>query len=70
MKPLSKDFIARMKRMSKSLRVKCYCPCCNTIKKCLKDCTFDVDCPKEYEKMAEAREIYWGKEKYKKEVGK
>lgn len=49
--------------LKKYVKEGCYCPCCDTWKKCFKDCTFDVDCPTEYEKMAEAREAYWGKEK-------
>ena len=48
--------------LKKYVKKRCYCACCGTWKKCYPDCTFDVDCPNEYETMTEAREAYWGKE--------
>lgn len=58
MKSLSKR---RLAKLSEFVRKQCLCPICGEERKCAEDCIFDVDCPKEYERMMEAREMYWGK---------
>ncbi len=62
MKSLSKS---RLAKLSEFVRKQCLCPCCGEEKECLDDyCTYDVDDRGHgYERMMEAREIYWGKEK-------
>ena len=49
----------RIEKLEAFLIGYCNCPCCNENKECDPECTFSVDCPEDYEKMQQAREVYW-----------
>ncbi len=51
MKSLSKH---RLAKLSEFVRKQCLCPYCGEEERCVDDyCTYDVDCPKEYNQKEE-----------------
>ncbi len=54
----------RLAKLSEFVRKLCLCPCCGEEERCLlEDCSYDLDDSDGYERMMEAREVYWGMEK-------
>jgi len=48
---------AELDRMKSWIIGDCTCPCCTGDSACLDGCTFETDCPEDWERMTEARAV-------------
>ena len=51
---------AELDRLRAYVEADCRCPCCNTTRHCLGECTFRDDAADAWERMAAARVATWG----------